>query len=389
VRLLDTRAGQGNCDSVGASIAAGTSILVQARGTCESITIPATAQAIAGNITAINTSSQTGFLTLYPNGVAQPTSANMIYAPNQILTNAFTVGLSGAGEFRIFAERQIEAIVDISGYFAPPSPGGLFFHSLPRPVRLLDTRAGQGNCDSVNSPISAGTNLVVQGRGACEGLTIPATAQAIAGNVTVINPNAQAGFITLYPNGVPQPLAANMVYSPGQLLANAFTVSLNGSGQFNIFAERTIEVILDVSGYYSTEAADANGTGLLFSPLAAPARLLDTRPGSGNCDNVSNPIAAGTSLTVLGRVSCEGQPIPPDAQALVGNLTVINLNPQTGFLTLFPHGVAAPLAANIIYGPGQVLSNAFVVGLSANGEFDIFAERTIDVVLDIAGYFAP
>jgi hypothetical protein len=389
VRLLDTRAGQGNCDSVGAPIAAGTSILVQGRGTCESITIPATAQAIAGNISAINTTSQTGFLTLYPNGVAQPTSANMIYAPNQILTNGFTVALSGAGEFRIFAERQIEAIVDISGYFAPPSAGGLFFHPLPKPVRLLDTRAGQGNCDSVNSPISAGANLVVQGRGTCEGLTIPTAAQAIAGNVTVINPNAQSGFMTLYPNGVAQPVAANMVYSPGQLLANAFTVSLSGGGQFNIFAERTIDVILDVSGYYSTEAVDANGAGLLFSPLPAPARLLDTRPGFGNCDNISNPIPAGTSLIVLGRISCEGQPIPPDAQALAGNLTVINSNAQTGFLTLFPHGGAAPLAANIIYGPGQVLSNAFIVGLDASGEFDIFAERTIHVVLDISGYFAP
>jgi hypothetical protein len=117
--------------------------------------------------------------------------------------------------------------------------------------------------------------------------------------------------------------------------------------------------------------------------------LLDTRPGFGNCDNISNPIPAGTSLIVLGRISCEGQPIPPDAQALAGNLTVINSNAQTGFLTLFPHGGAAPLAANIIYGPGQVLSNAFIVGLDASGEFDIFAERTIHVVLDISGYFAP
>lgn len=389
VRLLDTRAGQGNCDNVGTPIAGGTSIAALARTTCESITIPSSAQAIVGNITAVNTTAQFGFLTLYPDGVPQPTSANMIYAPNQVLTNAFTVGLSGAGQFRIFAERQIEAIVDVSGYFAPPTTGGLFFHPLSKPVRLLDTRAGQGNCDSVNSPIGAGTNLVVQGRGACEGLTIPTTAQAIAGNVTVINPNAQAGFMTMYPNGVAQPVAANMVYGPGQLLANAFTVSLSAGGQFNIFAERTIDAILDVSGYYSTEAVDANGTGLLFSPLSAPARLLDTRPGLGNCDNISSPIAAGTSLIVQGRVSCEGQPIPQDAQALVGNLTVINSTSQTGYLTLFPHGVAAPVAANIIYGPGQVLSNAFFVGLSATGEFDVFAERTLHVVLDIGGYFAP
>jgi len=300
-----------------------------------------------------------------------------------------TVGLSGTGQFRIFAERTLEAIVDVSGYFAPPGAGGLYFHPLASPIRLMDTRAGFGNCDNVGSPISAGTNLVVQGRGTCEGLTIPTAAQAITGNVTVINPNAQAGFMTLYPNGVTQPVAANMVYGPGQILANAFTVSLSGSGQFNVFAERTLDAILDVSGYYSNEAVDANGTGLLFTALSAPARLLDTRAGFGNCDNISSPITGGATLTVLGRVSCEGQPIPQDAQALVGNLTVINLTAQAGFLTLFPHGVAAPVAANIIYSPGQILSNAFIVGMSATGQFDIFAERTLHLVLDIGGYFAP
>ena len=52
--------------------------------------------------------------------MAQPVVANMIYAPNQILSNAFVVGLNSlTGQFRIFAERTLDAIVDVSGYFAP------------------------------------------------------------------------------------------------------------------------------------------------------------------------------------------------------------------------------------------------------------------------------
>jgi hypothetical protein len=43
----------------------------------------------------------------------------------------------------------------------------------------------------------------------------------------------------------------------------------------------------------------------------------------------------------------------------------------------------------MVYFPGQLLSNAFVVGLSAAGDFDIFAERTVDAIADIGGYFAP
>ena len=51
--------------------------------------------------------------------VAQPVAANMIYSPNQILSNSFVVGVNSiTGQFRIFAERTLDAIVDVSGYFA-------------------------------------------------------------------------------------------------------------------------------------------------------------------------------------------------------------------------------------------------------------------------------
>ncbi|MFN8000946.1 MAG: hypothetical protein U0X75_08040 [Acidobacteriota bacterium] len=48
-------------------------------------------------------------------------------------------------------------------------------------------------------------------------ITIPTNAQAVVGNVTVINQGGQSGFLTLHPNGVPLPLAANMIYGPGQI----------------------------------------------------------------------------------------------------------------------------------------------------------------------------
>ncbi|MFN8000664.1 MAG: putative Ig domain-containing protein [Acidobacteriota bacterium] len=389
VRLLDTRAGQGNCDNVGQPIFAGSAISKQARTTCEGVLIPNNAQAVVGNITVLNQAAQPGYLTLYPTGMPAPLAANLIYQPNQVLANAFTVGLSANGEFDIFGERDIHVVVDISGYYAPPAAGGLYYHPLPKPVRLLDTRAGQGNCDNVNAPLAAGTSLTKQARITCEGVTIPAAAQALAGNATVINQSAQAGYLTLYPTGVAAPLAANLIYQPGQVLANAFTVSLSGNGEFNIYGERTIELIVDVAGYYSTEANDVNGAGLLFTPLALPVRLLDTRAGQGGCDTVGAPITAGTSLSKLGRMSCDGQLIPNNAQALTGNVTVINLTGQTGYLTLYPTGVAAPLAANLIYGPSGILSNAFVVGLGANGEFSLFAERTLEAIVDVSGFFAP
>ncbi|MEP7341448.1 MAG: putative Ig domain-containing protein, partial [Acidobacteriota bacterium] len=303
VRLLDTRANQGNCDNVSTPIPAGTSITTQARITCESIAIPPTAQAIVGNVTVLNGTNQTGFLTIYPAGQPLPLAANMIYTPGDIISNAFTVGLNANGEFNIFGERTIDVVVDISGYYAPPLPAGLYYHPLPKPIRLLDTRAGEGNCDSLSTPIPAGTSLTTQARITCESLTIPAAAQAIVGNATVINGSGQVGYLTIYPNGVAVPLAANMVYFPGQILSNAFTVSLNAAGEFNIFGERTIDMVIDVAGYYSTEANDVNGAGLFFTPLARPLRILDTRASQGNCDNISTPIPAGTSIAVPARIT--------------------------------------------------------------------------------------
>ena len=73
-------------------------------------------------------------------------------------------------------------------------------------MRLLDTRAGEGNCDSVGTPIIGGTSITKQARITCEGITIPANAQALVGTVTAVNLTSQAGYLTLYPNGVPTPL---------------------------------------------------------------------------------------------------------------------------------------------------------------------------------------
>ncbi|MEP7336907.1 MAG: reprolysin-like metallopeptidase [Acidobacteriota bacterium] len=390
IRLLDTRAGQGNCDNISTPITGGTSLTTLARITCQNVTIPPTAQAITGNLTVINQTAQTGYLTIYPDGQAAPLAANMVYEQGGILANNFTVGLSSDGRFNVFGERTIDVVVDISGYYAPPGAGGLYYHPLPNPVRLLDTRGNQGNCDNVSTPISAGASITTQARTTCETLTIPAAAQAIAGNATVINGSGQLGYLTIYPNGVASPLAANMVYFPGQILSNAFTVNLNASGEFNIFAERTVDMVVDVAGYYSSEPVDVNGAGLLFTPLPRPLRILDTRPGQGNCDAVSTPIAGGSSIAAPARLTCETITIPATAQSVLGNITVINQTASPGYLTLYSDGAAQPLAANMVYAPGQILANAFAIGVNAvTGQYRIFGERTIDAIVDVSGYFAP
>jgi|GEM_PF-2268051 len=406
VRLLDTRPGFSACDSPGALLAAAATRTEAARVNCEGLAIPAAAQAVVGNATVVNldssgkTLSAGGYVTLYPSGAAMPTVSNLNYGASQVVANAFTVGLGADGAFNLFASGGTHVIVDVTGYYAPPGAGGLYYHPLPRPVRLLDTRPGFSACDSPGALLAAAATRTEAARVNCEGLAIPAAAQAIVGNATVVNLDSSGktisggGYLTLYPSGAAMPTVSNLNYGASQVVANAFTVGLGADGAFNLFASGGTHVIIDVTGYYSAEATDVNGAGLLYQPLGRPVRLLDTRPGFSACDSPGALLAAAATRTEAARVNCEGLAIPAAAQAVVGNATVVNLDSSGrsisggGYLTLYPSGAAMPTVSNLNYGASQVVANAFTVGLGADGAFNIFASGGTHVIIDVTGYYA-
>ncbi|HKG12239.1 MAG TPA: S8 family serine peptidase [Pyrinomonadaceae bacterium] len=397
VRLLDTRAGQTACHTPGVPLSANATRTQQAAGTCEGLVIPAAARAVVGNAAVVNNlaGSGAGFVTLYPSGVARPVAANVNYSPGQVVSNAFTVGLGADGAFNIYSFTKLDFVVDVTGYYAPPGQGGLYYHPLPKPVRLLDTRIGQTACDAPGSPIVGGNSRNESARTTCGGVVVPDDAKAVAGNVAVVNTLAGAGsgHVTLYPGGVARPATANVNYSPGQVVSNAFTVGLGSDGTFNIYAFTTLDVVVDVAGYYSASpAADANGMpGLLYYPLASPMRLLDTRAGQPACTNPGAPLAANGVRTQNARLTCGGLTVPASASAVVGNAAVVNTltGSGAGHVILYPSGVARPLAANVNYTPGQIVSNAFTVGLGSDGAFNIYTLTALNFVADISGYFAP
>ncbi|MGH9801127.1 MAG: putative Ig domain-containing protein, partial [Blastocatellia bacterium] len=231
VRLLETRVGQPGCTTPGAPIAGGATLTQVARNFCG---IPAAAKAVTGNVTVVLPGAN-GFLTLYPSDASQPTVANTNFIAGDVLNNVFTVGLGAAdGAFKIFAASTAEVVIDITGYYAPPGVGGLYFHPLPKPIRLLETRAGQPGCFTPGTPMPGGVDTIQQGTTTCDGVTIPATAKALVGNATTILPAAN-GFITLYPaDATSLPLASSGNYRTGKTLNSPFTVGLSPSGQFKI-----------------------------------------------------------------------------------------------------------------------------------------------------------
>ncbi len=398
VRVLDTRPGAtGACITSGQPLAAGTVLKVPVVSACTGI--PTGVTGIIGNLTAVNAIAP-GFLTAFPGGSVPPTS-NVNFLASVPVPNSVTVATAADGTVSIYASAQTDVILDIAADIMPnaaPSPTragvvtsaaprttattGLLFHSLTKPVRLFDSRPGQSACLHPNAPLIAGTPVNLNAITSCTG--VPAGAQSIIGNGTVVAPGTTGpGFATFYPGGVPTPKVSNLNYVPGQTVPNAFIVGLDGGGIFNAFASTGTDLVIDITGYYDTSAS-----GLFLHLLPSPTRLLDTRTGQTACNKPAKPISAAGTLNQVATGACTG--VLSGAVAVLGNGTVVAdvAGSGPGFVTFFPGGATLPLASNLNYVSGQVVPNAFTTGLGADGSFNSYALTSIDLVVDLSGYYA-
>lgn len=261
---------------------------------------------------------------------------------------------------------------------------GLLFHPLPKPVRLFDSRPGATACLHPSAALVGGTPINLAAVSACTG--VPASAQTILGNGTVVAPGTTGpGFVAFYPGGVSTPTVSNLNYVPGQTVPNAFTVGLDSGGTFNAFGSTGTDLIIDVTGYYDTVTAG----GLFLHFLATPVRLLDTRSAQAACNSPAKPVGVAATVNQVATTACAT--VPAAATAVVGNGTVVAdvAGSGPGFVTIFPGGGATlPLASNLNYTAGQVVPNSFTVALGGDGSFNSYALTSIDLILDLSGYYA-
>ena len=125
------------------------------------------------------------------------------------------------------------------------APPGAFF-TLPA-CRLLDTRQPQDG-----PALASDVPEILTLHGVCG---IPATARAVAVNVTITQPTGP-GHLTLYTGDASPPLASTINFGAGQTRANNAILALatNGTGTLAarpaIAGGGTVHVILDVVGYF-------------------------------------------------------------------------------------------------------------------------------------------
>ena len=327
--------------------------------------VPLNAAAVALNVTVVGPRAA-GFLTVYPSDATLPLASNLNFSTGQVVANNVNVKTGADSAVNIYANAGCpDIVVDLVGSFSSGDPSAGGFTGIT-PVRIGDTRSdGGAGC--------VGGTRSFQITGSLTG--IPSDAVAAALNVTVVSPGA-AGYLTVYPEGIPRPVVSTLNYTPGQVVPNGTLLKIGNAGQIRVFANTGCpHVVVDVVGWFAPGIATLGG----FVGIT-PARLVDSRSSFGStCLNRTlNQQVAGSSAA---------PDVPLNAGAVALNVTAIG-GSVPGFITAYPAGVEPPTASTVNFNARQVVPNGALVKVGG------FASNTFitnggcpHLVVDVVGYF--
>jgi hypothetical protein len=253
------------------------------------------------------------------------------------------------------------------------------------PVRLLDTRSGNGLSGKLiaNTP----STFIVAGRG-----SVPVGAVAVTGNLTVTG--STAGWaVYIGPAQLAAPASSSINFTAGQVRSNSITVPLSPTGTLSATyistTGNTTDLVFDVTGYYAraranTDTSNASGAGYV---AATPAtRVLDTRNNTGYLGKLSAGLPATFSVAAGATCGTSGGSLV----AVTGNLTVTNATSGWA-LFLGPVAQALPTSSTINFTAGQIVANGVTVGVSSTGTLSAtyisLPGNTLDLVFDVTGYY--
>jgi len=346
---------------------------------------PASAVGDAAQSYTVTAKDQNGQTVLnYPGTVAITSSDPAAKLPaNATLTNGvgtFSVTFTTAGTQSVTATDTVQSGItgSLSGIDVTRTTSTYYPVT---PVRLLDSRNGNGLAGGTPAKLKAGVpvTIPIAGRG---GISLSAVAVTV--NATIVKPSA-ASTLFLGPTPIAHPSTFSIAFNANDVTAYGLTVALNqttGPSKGSISAtymagSGTTDLVLDITGYFAPDSG-----GDTYIPMA-PARLLDTRHGNG----LSGKFTALVPRTfqVTGR---DG--VPSTAKAVTGNLTVTNSN-NSWAVYLGPVKTASPSTSTINFSKGQTRANSLTVPLAAGGTlsatFLSTKGKTTDLVFDVTGYY--
>ncbi|HUK43378.1 MAG TPA: choice-of-anchor tandem repeat GloVer-containing protein [Candidatus Bathyarchaeia archaeon] len=357
-RLVDTR-------QTGGPIQGGTvrNFPISQLGGC---LIPSNAAAYSLNVTVVP-HGPLGYLTIWPQGDVQPLVSTMNSPDGRTKANAAIVA-AGNNSVSVYVTDTTDVILDIDGYFINL---GLQFYPLTS-CRLVDTRTTDG-------PLGGPRLAAQQERdfpllmSSC----IPDGVNPVAYSLNftaVPSPSHQPlGYLTVWPTGRPRQLVSTLNNPTGTVVANAAIVLAGQNDEVAVYPSDTTDLLIDINGYF----APVGQGGYSFYP-ATPCRAYDSRNNNGQ------PFSGPITVNVVGGPCAQ----PANVAAYVFNATVVPSG-RLPYLTLWPDTEPEPVVSTLNAYDGEVTSNMAVVSNLDGSTSADAAEGYTQLILDIAGYFAP
>ncbi|MFZ0792418.1 MAG: choice-of-anchor tandem repeat GloVer-containing protein [Candidatus Korobacteraceae bacterium] len=331
--------------------------------------IPTSAAAYSLNVTVVPLTTL-GYLTIWPTGEAQPVVSTMNSPDGRIKANAAIVPAGTSGAVSVYVTDTSNVILDIDGYFETAGAATYQFYPLT-PCRLVDTRGTDADLGGPRLAAQTPRSFPL-----LESSCIPSglSPMAYSLNFTVVpNPSRQAlGYLSVWPAGETQPVVSTLNNPTATVVANAAIVPAGTSGDIEVYAYNTTDLLIDINGYFA--APGAGGSSMY---AAAPCRVLDTRQNNGQ------PFMDEKPVNVEGSACAP----PSNAAAYIFNATVVPPGAML-YLTLWPNGEQQPVVSTLNAEDGFITSNMAIVP-TTNGSIDAYAYALTQLILDISGYFAP
>ena len=168
------------------------------------------------------------------------------------------------------------------------------------------------------------------------------------------------------------------------------SLAKNGDIQSFVWFNWDKETDWRIESSAAAQAAFAAGAASTVAPPAltryvpvAPARILDTRNGTGG---FSQPVGPGQSIDV--QVTGVGGVPATGVAAVVINVAVTQPS-AASYLAAWPTGSPRPLTSNLNFTAGQTIPNLVVAKVGAGGKVSIYnGAGSAHVVADVAGWYA-
>ncbi|MFN8038906.1 MAG: hypothetical protein U0Q07_06815 [Acidimicrobiales bacterium] len=301
-------------------------------------------------------------LTVWPTGQDRPTASSLNFSAGQTVANAVTVKLGTGGSFSVFNNSgSVHVLADVVGWYSSVPGDGVGYIPVT-PTRFYDSRTagvpfypGQ----DVRFPLGAGFS-----------------GSAVALNVTVTGALGTS-HLRVWPDGKPMPTASSLNFDAGDTRANLVVVGLGGVDHaFHIYNNSSyVQVVVDIVGVYDVDGTKGGGYHGV-----TPYRVLDTRSGVGA---PAAKVGPGASIDLL--VAGQGG-VPGWAQTVIVNVTSVWPSAIT-HQTIWPTGLAMPLASSLNNEPGDIRPNLVMARVGYGGKISIYnSSGSVDLIGDIVGW---